>query len=119
MAYREEMGVVQDDKLDAVGHVRLGGIGKLLATEIEKRTGFETRFVILGHIQRGGTPTAFDRVLGTRFGIAAVDLVHQGKFGQMVCLDGNSIKSLPIVEPIGKPKLVDEELYGVAEAFFG
>jgi 6-phosphofructokinase 1 len=99
--------------------VRLGGVGQFLAEEIERRTGYEARYVILGYIQRGGSPTAFDRVLGTRFGIAAIDLVHQGKFGQMVCLHGNSIKSLPIIETIGKPKLVDEELYGVAEAFFG
>lgn len=111
--------IVQRTELDQFGHVRLGGVGQFLAEEIERRTGYEARYVILGYIQRGGSPTAFDRVLGTRFGIAAIDLVHQGKFGQMVCLDGNSIKSLPIIETIGKPKLVDEELYGVAEAFFG
>jgi len=110
--------IVQRTELDQFGHVRLGGVGQFLAEEIERRTGYEARYVILGYIQRGGSPTAFDRVLGTRFGIAAIDLVHQGKFGQMVCLDGNSIKSLPIVETIGKPKLVDQELYGVAEAFF-
>jgi 6-phosphofructokinase 1 len=111
--------IVQRTELDQFGHVRLGGVGQFLAEEIERRTGYEARYVILGYIQRGGSPTAFDRVLGTRFGIAAIDLVHQGKFGQMVCLHGNSIKSLPIIETIGKPKLVDEELYGVAEAFFG
>ena len=116
---RDGKVIVQRTELDQFGHVRLGGVGQFLAEEIERRTGYEARYVILGYIQRGGSPTAFDRVLGTRFGIAAIDLVHQGKFGQMVCLDGNSIKSLPIVETIGKPKLVDEELYGVAEAFFG
>ena len=111
--------IVQRTELDQFGHVRLGGVGQFLAEEIEKRTGYEARYVILGYIQRGGSPTAFDRVLGTRFGVAAIDLVHNGEFGKMVCLDGNSIKSLPMVEAIGKSKLVDEELYSVAEAFFG
>lgn len=111
--------IVQKTELDQFGHVRLGGVGQFLAEEIERRTGYEARYVILGYIQRGGSPTAFDRVLGTRFGVAAIDLVHKGEFGKMVCLDGNSIKSLPMAETIGKSKLVDEELYSVAEAFFG
>ncbi len=78
-------------KTDEFGHVRLGGIGNTLAAEIESRTGFETRAVVLGHIQRGGSPTAFDRMLATRYGIGAIDLVHQGKFGRMVALKGNDI----------------------------
>jgi phosphofructokinase-like protein len=116
---KEEMVVVQDEKLDAFGHVRLGGIGKVLATEIEKRTGYETRFVILGYIQRGGTPTAFDRMLGTRFGVAAVDLVHQGKFGKMVSLKGNQISSIDLKEVMSKTKHIDDDLYDMAELFFG
>jgi 6-phosphofructokinase 1 len=116
---KEEMLVVQDEKLDAFGHVRLGGIGKVLAAEIEKRTGFEARFVILGYVQRGGTPTAFDRMLGTRFGIAAVDFVHQGKFGKMVSLRGNQIVGIDLKEAMSKSKRIDDELYEIAEIFFG
>ncbi|HEX7400928.1 MAG TPA: ATP-dependent 6-phosphofructokinase, partial [candidate division Zixibacteria bacterium] len=119
MDKKEEMVVVQDEKLDAFGHVRLGGIGKVLATEIEKRTGYETRFVILGYIQRGGTPTAFDRMLGTRFGVAAVDLVHQGEFGKMVSLKGNQIASVDLKEVMSKTKHIDDDLYDMAELFFG
>jgi phosphofructokinase-like protein len=115
---KEEM-VVQDEKLDAFGHVRLGGIGKVLAQEIEKRTGFEARFVILGYVQRGGTPTAFDRMLGTRFGIAAVDFVHQEKFGKMVSLSGNQIVGIELKEAMSKSKRIDDELYEIAEVFFG
>ncbi|MFQ6002696.1 MAG: 6-phosphofructokinase [Candidatus Zixiibacteriota bacterium] len=116
---KEEIQFVQDQELDAFGHVRLGGIGKTLASEIEKRTGFETRFVILGHVQRGGTPTAFDRMLGTRFGVAAVDLVDEGKFGKMVSLQGNKIVPMDLKEVTAKTKRVDDELYEIAEIFFG
>jgi phosphofructokinase-like protein len=116
---KEEVMVLQDEKLDAFGHVRLGGIGKVLATEIEKRTGFEARFVILGYVQRGGTPTAFDRMLGTRFGIAAVDFVHQGKFGKMVSLRGNKIVGIDLKEAMSQAKRIDDELYEIAEIFFG
>ena len=115
----EEVMVVQDEKLDAFGHVRLGGIGKVLATEIEKRTGYETRFVILGYIQRGGTPTAFDRMLGSRFGVAAVDLVHRGEFGKMVSLQGNEIVTVDLQEVLSKTKRIDDNLYAMAEVFFG
>jgi phosphofructokinase-like protein len=107
-------------ELDAFGHVRLGGIANLVAEEIEKRTGFETRVTILGHIQRGGTPTAFDRVLATRFGIAAIDAVHDGAFGSMVALQAGQIVRVPIDEAVGTLKLVDPDLlHGVAEFFFG
>jgi 6-phosphofructokinase 1 len=115
----EEVLVVQDQKADAFGHVRLGGIGKILASEIEKRTGFETRFVILGYIQRGGSPTAFDRMLGTRFGVAAVDFVDQGKFGKMVSLQGNKIVPMDLKEVTANTKRVDDEFYEIAEIFFG
>jgi len=101
-------------KKDEFGHVRLGGIGNTLASEIEKRTGFETRAVVLGHIQRGGSPTAFDRMLATRYGVGAIDLVHQGKFGQMVVLRGNHIQSIPIMESIAKTSHVSPELIDVA-----
>jgi ATP-dependent phosphofructokinase / diphosphate-dependent phosphofructokinase len=111
--------ILQDAEKDEFGHVRLGGIGNLLAKEIEKRTGFETRMVVLGHIQRGGSPTAFDRVLATRFGVAAIDLVKRGEFGKMVALRGNQIVSVPISEAVDKLKFVTEDLYQVAEVFFG
>jgi 6-phosphofructokinase 1 len=111
--------VLQREELDQFGHVRLGGIGKFLADEIERRTGYDARYVILGYIQRGGSPTAYDRVLGTRFGIGAIDLVHQGKFGMMVCLQGNQIVPKPISESVGKTKLADQSLFEVAEVFFG
>src|SRR5205823_13240959 len=92
--------VLQNLGKDEFGHVRLGGIGNLLAAEIEQRTGFETRAVVLGHIQRGGSPTPFDRMLATRYGVGAIDLVHDAKFGCMVVLRGNEIQSIPIAEAI-------------------
>jgi len=114
---KKETFILQDECKDAFGHVRLGGIGKILATEIENRTGFETRFVILGHVQRGGSPTAFDRLLGTRFGIAAVDLVHQGRCGKMVSLQGNKIVPVDLTEAVAGTKYVNEELINIAEVF--
>ncbi|MCX8010712.1 MAG: 6-phosphofructokinase [Ignavibacteria bacterium] len=111
--------VLSSLKKDAFGHVRLGGIGNVLAEEIEKRTDFETRATILGHIQRGGSPTAFDRVLGTRFGIKAVELIVDGKFGRMAALRGNQIIDVPLEEAVGTLKTVDLSLYEVAEVFFG
>jgi phosphofructokinase-like protein len=115
----QERMIVQDEKLDAFGHVRLGGIGAILAQAIEERTGFETRYTVLGHIQRGGTPTAFDRVLGTRFGIAAVDLIMSGEFGKMVSIQGRKIQAVPLDDAVGKLKTVDMELYEIAGIFFG
>lgn len=111
--------VVYSSGMDEFGHVRLGGVGYLLGKEIEKRTGLETRVVMLGHLQRGGSPTAFDRILGTRFGIAVIDLVKDGKFGQMVALRGNKIISVPLKEVVGKLKTADLELYEIASVFFG
>jgi 6-phosphofructokinase 1 len=111
---------LQDKGLDAFGHVRLGGISNLLAEEIEARTGFETRVTILGHVQRGGTPTAYDRVLSTRFGIAAIDAVHDGAFGTMVALQGTDVVRVPLAEGVGELKTIDRELYHhVAEVFWG
>ncbi len=104
---------------DAFGHVRLGGIGMMLEKEIEEKTGFESRTTILGHIQRGGTPLAFDRVLGSRFGVAAVDAISEGDYGKMVALRGTRIERVPLAEAIAEPKLVDADLYETAEVFFG
>ncbi|HXW33379.1 MAG TPA: ATP-dependent 6-phosphofructokinase [Acidimicrobiales bacterium] len=104
--------------VDQFGHARLGGIGSWLSQEIERRTGFESRFTTLGHIQRGGTPTAFDRVLATRFGVEAVRAVHDGDFAKMVALRAGQIVRIPISEAVGKPKTVDVNLlHEVAGAF--
>lgn len=116
---KERKEVVQEEKLDAFDHIRLGGIGQILAEEIEKGTGFETRVTVLGHIQRGGSPTAFDRVLGTRYGVKAMELVMQGKFGQMASLQGNRILSVPLEKAVGTLKTVPKELYDIAAIFFG
>jgi ATP-dependent phosphofructokinase / diphosphate-dependent phosphofructokinase len=111
--------VQEDAGRDAFGHARLGGIGVALEREIEERTGFETRVTILGHIQRGGTPTAFDRVLATRFGIAAIDAVHEGDFGKMVALQGTNIVRVPLGDAVGTLKTLAPDLYETAEVFFG
>jgi phosphofructokinase-like protein len=111
--------IVYSDGVDEFGHIRLGGIGYYLGKEIEKRMGIETRVVVLGHLQRGGSPTAFDRILATRFGVAAVDLIHAAKFDVMVALKGNKITSVPLESVIGKRKTVDLGLYDLASVFFG
>jgi phosphofructokinase-like protein len=100
--------------LDEFGHARLGGIGSVLAQEIEKRTGFESRSVVLGHIQRGGSPSAFDRVLATRYGLGAIDMVHRGEFGKMAALRGNKIISIPLAEAIASNRKVDKEILDAA-----
>ena len=110
---------LQEEATDSFGHVRLGGIGGMLEREIEERTGFETRVTTLGHIQRGGTPTAFDRVLATRFGINAIDAVSDGDYGKMVALQGTAIVRVPLAEGVGELKTLDPELYATAEVFFG
>jgi ATP-dependent phosphofructokinase / diphosphate-dependent phosphofructokinase len=104
---------------DAFGHARLGGIGVTLEGEIERRTGYETRVTILGHVQRGGTPVAFDRVLATRFGVAAMDAVARGQFGTMVGLRGTEIVEIALEDALREPKLLDPGLYETAELFFG
>jgi len=111
--------ILQEQKLDSFGHVRLGGIGEALASEIEKRTGYETRVSVLGHIQRGGSPTAFDRVLGTRLGVKAVELIKGKKFGRMVALQGLKIVDVPLSDAVKELKTVDMELYEIAKVFFG
>ncbi len=110
---------LQSGEVDAFGHVRLGGVGTRLAEQIEARTGYETRVTTLGHVQRGGTPTAFDRVLASRFGVAAIDAVHDGAFGTMVALRAGDIVRVPLADAVGELKLVDPALYEVAQVFFG
>ncbi|MDE2781946.1 MAG: 6-phosphofructokinase, partial [Gemmatimonadota bacterium] len=111
--------VTQDDQVDEFGHVRLGGIGEVVGAEIERRAGIETRVTILGYIQRGGSPTPYDRVLATRYGVTAADLVHDGDFGKMVALKGSRIESVPLAEVTGRIRTVDMELYDIAQVFFG
>jgi 6-phosphofructokinase 1 len=111
--------IVQEGETDAFGHARLGGIGNVLAAELEKRTGFETRVTTLGHVQRGGTPTAFDRVLATRLGVAAIDAAHRAEYGVMVALRGQDIVTVPLAEATAELKTVDPKIYDVAETFFG
>ena len=113
-----DMTLVSGEK-DAFGHVRLGGIGDRLASEIEARTGKEARAVVLGHVQRGGTPTAFDRWLATRFGLHAIAAVHDGDFGRMVALRGTDIVRVPLIEGTGELKVVQPAEYAEAEVFFG
>jgi phosphofructokinase-like protein len=119
-AMPDDGGLITDhQETDAFGHVRLGGIAVMLEKAIEDRTGYESRMTILGHVQRGGTPLAYDRVLGTRFGVAAVDAVSEGDFGKMVALRGTRIERVPLAEALAEPKLVDPELYETAAVFFG
>lgn len=111
--------VLSSLKKDAFGHVRLGGIGNVIAEEIEERTHFETRATVLGHVQRGGSPTAFDRVLATRFGVFATDLVQSGDFGKMAALKGTEIVPVSLLDATGELKKVDLSLFDVASTFFG
>jgi ATP-dependent phosphofructokinase / diphosphate-dependent phosphofructokinase len=110
---------VADGDLDEFGHVRLGGIGQRLEHEIERRTGFETRAAVLGHIQRGGTPTAYDRVLATRFGVAAIDAAHEGRWGTMPALHGTRVELVPLAAAVAELRTVSPEEFAVAKAFLG
>ncbi|HEY1963897.1 MAG TPA: ATP-dependent 6-phosphofructokinase [Acidobacteriaceae bacterium] len=105
----------QGTKLDAFGHERLSGIGQAVAEMIEQKTGYETRSVNLGHTQRGGTPTAYDRMLATRYGTAAIDLVHQGNFGRLVVLRGTEITSIPLKDAIAKTRTIGDDLIALAD----
>ncbi|MFH0877297.1 MAG: ATP-dependent 6-phosphofructokinase [Candidatus Omnitrophota bacterium] len=116
---KKDANVTKEQNLDEFGHVKLGGIGDFLAKEIERRTGYETRVSILGHIQRGGSPTAFDRILGTRFGVKAVELIEKKQFGQMVSLQGTKVTALPLEKGVEKLKTIDMDLYDIAKVFFG
>ncbi|HZN55229.1 MAG TPA: 6-phosphofructokinase [Candidatus Polarisedimenticolaceae bacterium] len=113
-----EGGVTADAGRDAFGHVKLGGIGARLAAEIERRTGFETRSVQLGHVQRGGTPTAFDRWLGSRYGLLAADMVHEGRFGMMAAYRGGVFEPVPLADAVAALKTVPPELIDLAATLF-
>ncbi|MFA6001825.1 MAG: ATP-dependent 6-phosphofructokinase [Thermoleophilia bacterium] len=114
----EEQLVVQSDEVDAFGNVKLGGVANILAKEIERRTGFETRATVLGHIQRGGTPTAHDRVLATRYGAKAADMVQNEEFGLMAALQGDAIVAVPLEVAVGERKMVRQEFWDLAQTFF-
>ncbi len=114
-----EGAVTKDARKDAFGHVLLGGIGERLAGEIQKRTGFETRSVTLGHVQRGGTPTAYDRMLATRYGLLAADMVHEGRFGMMAALRGGRFEPVPLRDAVAELKTVPGELLDLAAVFSG
>lgn len=118
-AYPEGGEAVNIGALDAFGRPRLGGIGFELAHEIETRTGIESRVTVLGYVQRGGTPVAFDRILATRFGVAAVEAVAAGKFDHFIALRGEELVAVPIADGVGESKHVDDKLFEVAELFFG
>ncbi len=113
------MPITQDAPVDAFGHVRLGGIGHWLEREIERQTGHDARATVLGHVQRGGTPTAFDRVLATRFGLHAIDAAHEGRWGKMASLRATDIVLVDLAEATAEVKLVPDSLYREAEVFFG
>lgn len=109
--------ITKDMKRDEFGNVMLGGVGDFLAKVIEKNTGVETRYVVLGHLQRGGSPTAYDRILATRYGIKAVELVKEGRFGRMVALNGSKIIDIPIEEGVKETKTVDMDTYRIIDIF--
>ncbi len=114
----EDVYITQSDEKDQFGHELLGGIGKFLMREIKKKAHIDTRYVSLGHIQRGGSPSAYDRVYGTRLGVNAVDLIKEGKFGKMLAIKGINIGVIDLSEIVGKTHLVSEELYKLARVFF-
>ncbi len=115
----DEDYITQNAEKDEFGHARLGGIGATLAGEIKERTGIDTRHVVLGHLQRGGTPTAYDRILSTRYGLRAAEAVKNGEWGQMVALRGSEIVTVSLNEATEETKTVPDELYRAAETFFG
>jgi ATP-dependent phosphofructokinase / diphosphate-dependent phosphofructokinase len=110
--------VVSSGTVDNFGHIMLGGISKVIADELEKRIGFECRSMVLGHLQRGGIPSAFDRVLGTRLGAYAVDMVNQGKFGNLVTMYKGEITAIPVTKALTEKKPMDEELFGLTKLFY-
>ncbi len=117
--FKNAKEILKDEEVDEFGHVKLGGIGNILGKLIEKNTGYETRVVVLGHIQRGGTPTAFDRILATRYGVKAMKMVLEKKYGRMVALRGNQIIDVPLQEAVAELKTVDLNIYEIAKTFFG
>ncbi|MCD6539445.1 MAG: 6-phosphofructokinase [Candidatus Omnitrophica bacterium] len=117
--FKNAKEVLKDQEVDEFGHVKLGGVSNILGKLIEERTGYETRVVVLGHIQRGGTPTAFDRILATRYGVKAMKMVLEKKYGKMVALRGNQIIDVPLQEAVAELKTVDLKIYEIAKTFFG
>jgi ATP-dependent phosphofructokinase / diphosphate-dependent phosphofructokinase len=117
--HQDEDFLSRDTRENIYRHDRLGGIGTVLAAEIERCMGIETRVTKLGYVQRGGSPTPFDRVLATRFGVKAMEMTEAGEWGRMVALTGNQITSIPLEDAVGELKTLSEEIYGVAELFFG
>ena len=117
---RPAPGTMDLDKpeVDRFGHKRLGGIAVAVASELEQRTGYETRVTVLGHVQRGGSPTAYDRVLSSRYGVAAIDAVHEGGLGDMVALQAGHITRVSLADVMGHLKMVDDRLWDVANALF-
>jgi 6-phosphofructokinase 1 len=115
----ERQQIAQPAPTDAFGHVRLGGVGDVLAREIEERTGYETRVTVLGHVQRGGTPTPRDRILATRYGLKAADLVHERRFGTMAALRGDDVVEVSLRDAVAELKTVPPEFYEAAKTFFG
>jgi 6-phosphofructokinase 1 len=115
----ERQQIAQAAPTDAFGHVRLGGVGDVLAREIEERTGYETRVTVLGHVQRGGTPTPRDRILATRYGLKAADLVHERRFGTMAALRGDDVVEVSLRDAVAELKTVPPEFYEAAKTFFG
>ncbi len=115
----EELESKKKDAVDEFGHVKLGGVGEQLAAELQKRTGFETRVTVLGHTQRGGSPSARDRLIATRYGVGAIELIREKKFGRMVAMQGGKMVDVPLDAGVGKLKLVNKEFYDVAKVFFG
>ena len=120
-AHEKDLGLpsVPENERDECGHAKFIGVGNILGRELERRLGIETRVTILGHVQRGGSPTAFDRILATRFGVAAVELVHAGEFGKMVALQGNRIISIPLESAVNLLKKVDDDFYELAMTVIG
>ncbi len=115
----EEHLITYEKRVDEFGHVRLGGIAQIIASEIERKTEYETRFVVLGHTQRGGSPTPYDRILATRFGISAAEMVKKGDFGNMAALSGDRIIAIPLEKAVAETKTVNLDIYRIAEEFFG
>ena len=116
---KESKGVItKDEELDAFGNVRLGGVAEMIAREVERETGIESRYVVLGHLQRGGSPTAYDRILATRYGVGAIELVEEGKFGRRVALHGNRIVDVSLKEATGTTKTVDMEMLELAKLVY-
>ncbi len=114
----DEGFVTLNDEKDQFGNVRLGGIGQVIGDEIKKRTGFDTRVVNLGHIQRGGAPSAFDRIFGTRLGVKAIEMVNNGEFGKMISIKSDQMRAVDLTEGVGKRRIVEDDLYKVAKYFF-